>query len=88
MYGRQKGSQPSQTFQDITRVSGLSSDPRDDRLSGRRDRYGAAGSAPSRRGERQTRGRIGDSTRVFAGVGWMFEHPKARTTQCSGRIVA
>ena len=69
-------------------VSGLSSGPRAERLSGRRDRYGAAGSAPGRCGERPNQGRIRDSTRVCAGVGWMFEHPKAHKTTCGGRTVA
>ena len=42
---------------------GQSPDRRADYLSGRRDRYGAAGSVIGRRGERPTRLRIGTSGR-------------------------
>ena len=67
---------------------GQSPDRRDDRLSGRRDRYGAAVSVIGRRGERPTRLRIGDSTRVCASDGREFEHPRAHTVSCGGGTVA
>ena len=67
---------------------GQSPDRRDDRLSGRRDRYGAAAIALGRRGERATRLRIGDSTRVCAGGGREFEHPTGHTVPCGGGTVA
>ena len=67
---------------------GQSPDRRADHLSGRRDRYGAAASVTGRRGERATRLRIGDSTRVCAGDGREFEHPRAHTVPCGGGTVA
>ena len=65
-----------------------SPDRRADHLSGRRGRYGAAASVIGRRGERATRPRIGDSTRVCAGGGRDFEHPGAHTVPCGGETVA
>ena len=49
-------------------MMGQSPDRRDDRLSGRRGRHGAAVSVIGRRGERPTRLRIGTSGRVCAGA--------------------
>ena len=69
-------------------VSGLSFGPRADRLSGHRDRYGAAGSAIGRRGERSNARAHPRSTRVCAGGGWDFEHPKAHTAPCDSGTVA
>ena len=67
---------------------GQSPDRRADRLSGRRDRYGAAGSVIGRRGERPTRLRIGTSGRVCAGGGREFGHPRAHTVPRGGGTVA